>query len=436
MLPGRVSSLEHVTLHIHEVDDTISLFPREYEEENMNPFQSKLKAQAVSSMSPGGQRARSSGRRFLGISVTLALLLIAGGAFALQKLVITHAASAEKSYHHDGAMTTINGLNTIAQIGSTANILDAQGNQVAVDPNPYKIAIAPANLSNGVKAGDILVSNIGNNDHGVTLVKFAGQSGQAAQGHLFNTMTDGVLGPAGLAFDGGKLFVANSTGSNVLVFNTNGTLFTTIQDPLFNGPWGISTGSKTFGSHKGIYSFFTANKFDAKILRVDVIPQDSGSPKFQVTQIGQFDMNGTLTKIDLHWMPVLKTGGHTLTDVLLAIDPANNRIAAFAHSSTLQGTGKGTTVFQGAPLNMPGGLSINPFNGDLLVVNLMNNNLVELNPTSGQAVGVKQIDPVVVDNQGNGSALFGVVGVRDQQGNLRVFFTDDNTNTLDVLSAS
>jgi hypothetical protein len=98
--------------------------------------------------------------------------------------------------------------------------------------------------------------------------------------------------------------------------------------------------------------------------------------------------------------------------------------------------GNGMTIFQGKPLNMPGGLAINPFNDDLLVVNLMDNNLVELNPTSGQSVGVKQIDPVMVDNQGNGSALFGVVGVKDLQGNLRVFFTDDNSNTLNMLSAS
>ncbi|MBV9230413.1 MAG: hypothetical protein JOZ18_13975, partial [Chloroflexi bacterium] len=258
---------------------------------------------------------------------------------------------------------------------------------------------------------------------------------QPGTGRVFNKMTDGVLGPAGLAFDGGKLLVANSTGSNVLVFNANGTLSTTITDPLFNGPWGITTGSQMHSGRHSLSSFFTANKFDAKILRVDVMSQGSGSPTFHVTQIGQFDMNGTLTKIDLHWLPSLKIGSHTWRDVLLAIDPANNRVAAFANSSSIQGMGKGVTVFQGTPLNMPGGLGINPFNGDLLVVNLMDNNLVELNPTSGKVVGTKQIDPAVVDNQGNGSALFGVVGIRDQQGNLRVFFTDDNSNTLNVLSA-
>ncbi|MBA2677908.1 MAG: hypothetical protein H0U76_05875, partial [Ktedonobacteraceae bacterium] len=186
--------------------------------------------------------------------------------------------------------------------------------------------------------------------------------------------------------------------------------------------------------HTGIFSFFTTNKVDARILRVDVIVPAHGAAQFRVTQIGQFTKNAAPTKIDLHWLPKLKVAGHTWRDVLLAIDPANNRIAAFAHSSFMHGTGKGLTIFQGKPLNQPGGLGINPLNGDLLLVNQMDNNLVEVNPTSGKVVGVRQIDPAKVDNQGNGSALFGVVGVNDQRGNLRVFFTDDNTNTLDALS--
>ncbi len=98
-------------------------------------------------------------------------------------------------------------------------------------------------------------------------------------------------------------------------------------------------------------------------------------------------------------------------------------------------TYRGITVFQGRPLNAPGGLAINPLNGDLLVVNLNDNNLVELNLTSGKAIGVRQLDNVPVDAlSGNGSALFGVAATRDGRGNLLVYFTDDNTNTLDTLS--
>ncbi|MFL5693742.1 MAG: hypothetical protein ACJ795_18255, partial [Ktedonobacteraceae bacterium] len=78
---------------------------------------------------------------------------------------------------------------------------------------------------------------------------------------------------------------------------------------------------------------------------------------------------------------------------------------------------------------------INPLNGDLLVVNGNDNNLVELNLSTSKVIGVRQLDNVPVDPQtGNGSALFGVAATKDARGNLEVFFTDDNTNTLDVLS--
>ena len=74
-------------------------------------------------------------------------------------------------------------------------------------------------------------------------------------------------------------------------------------------------------------------------------------------------------------------------------------------------------------------------NGDLLVVNANDNNLVELNLSQGKAIGILLLDNVPVDAQsGNGSALVGVAAEVDAGGNLEVFFTDDNMNTLNRLS--
>lgn len=373
----------------------------------------------------------------IGAGVLLALLLVAGVVVTTQALKASHAAPRDYNYnsgYNRGGNTTINGLKKIAMVGSTANIWDKNGRKITVDPNPYGIAIAP-NDDHNLKKGDLLVTNIGNMDKGSTIVKFSGQRGP---GRLFNTMSgNGTLGPADLVFNHqtGSLWVANATGNFIQVYRPNGTVMMTIKDPLFNGPWGIAT--------NGNMTFFASNKLDAKILRIDVTQRD-GATKFKVTQIGQFDKNADATKIGLTWLPELKAGGRTWKDVLLAIDPANSRIAAFADSSKRtwndswnrsNGMGKGLTIFKGKPLNMPGGFAINPLNGDLLVVNLGDNNLVELNMTRQTVVGVKQIDPQMVDNQGNGSALFGVAAIKDDQGNLRVFFTDDNTNSLNVLSA-
>ena len=53
---------------------------------------------------------------------------------------------------------------------------------------------------------------------------------------------------------------------------------------------------------------------------------------------------------------------------------------------------------------------------------------------TAKVVGIKTVDPLIVDGQGNNSALFGVLAIKDNNGNLKVFYTDDNTNTLNSLS--
>src|SRR5437660_9419318 len=116
-------------------------------EEKMIPLQSKPKIPSVSSQLNTRRRKRFSGGMFIGAGVTLAVMLLAVGFFAVQKFGLSHAASVSTHSHHIGSgITTINGLQTISQIGSTTDILDANGNPITANPDPYKIAIAPANL--------------------------------------------------------------------------------------------------------------------------------------------------------------------------------------------------------------------------------------------------------------------------------------------------
>lgn len=332
-------------------------------------------------------------------------------------------------------ITTIAGLTNIQQIGSTQNIKDANGNALVANPNPYKVIVVPATVGK-LTRGTVLVSNIGEDGTtGTTVVRFRPFPSTGVQ---FNANAAALQGPADLAFNRGRILVANSKGGNsVQVLNPNGSLFMSITDPMFNNPWGVASG---FSRHFApLSTFFVANKSDAKVLRVDVREASAGAaPAFKVTQIAQLSvMDGGETKIDMRWVPFLKVGDHVLFDVLVVQDPAQNRIAAIADASRLNtSTGTGTTVFQGAPLNVPGGIAINPFNNDVLVVNLNDNNLVEINPANTNVIGVKAIDPLVEDAMGNNAALFGVTATVDKKGNLLVFFTDDNTNTLNALSAA
>jgi hypothetical protein len=335
----------------------------------------------------------------------------------------------------DVRITTIVGLNNIQEIGSTQNINDVNGNAIVANPNPYKVVVVPENLRK-LARGTVLVSNIGNDGTtGTTIVKFDPFPSTGVQ---FNAVTSGLQGPAELSFERGRLLVADSKGGNsVQVLNPDGSLFTSISDPMFNNPWGVTSGFPHFFAP--ISTFFVGNKSDAKVLRVDVREGSFGAaPTFEVTQIAQLTaMDGGETKIDMRWVPFLKVGEHVLFDVLVAQDPTLNRIAAISNASRLNASaGMGTTIFQGTPLNVPGGIAINPFNNDILVVNLNDNNLVEINPANASVVGVKTIDPLVVDAMGDNAALFGVTATVDKKGDLLVFYTDDNTNTLNALSAA
>jgi DNA-binding beta-propeller fold protein YncE len=339
-------------------------------------------------------------------------------------------------------ITTIQGLKRIVEIGSTAFILDAHNHTIAADPNPYDVAIAPANTSkmpNGLKAGDLVVTNFGANQTGTTLVRFSAQGGP---GHLFNTMANsGTKGAADEAFNSstGTLWVANMGANNIQVFAPNGQLLLTVKSTLFNHPWGQAFNRGLHNPKDGaIGAFFSTNAADATIDRIELIP-NTGSTHFLVTQIGRLTKMGKQTFEAVKWVPSLQVQGKKYTDVLLALDPANNRVAAYPNASTskMSTTSAGITVFQGKPLNTPGGLAINPINGDLLIVNGGDNNLIELNPSQGKVVGTRTLDNVPVDQKtGTGSALFGVTASTDAKGNLQVFFTDDNTNTLNVLQAA
>jgi hypothetical protein len=333
-------------------------------------------------------------------------------------------------------ITTIVGLTNIQQIGSTQNIVDVNGNAVTANPNPYKVVVVPENLGKNLTRGTVLVSNIGNDGTtGTTVVKF---NPFPSTGVQFNAAAAALQGPADLSFNRDRLLVANSKGGNsVQVLRADGSLVTSITDPLFNNPWGVTTGFPHFFAP--LSTFFVGNKSDAKVLRVDVEEgADGAAPTFKVTQIAQLTMmDGGETKIDMRWIPFLKVGQDLLFDVLVVQDPANNRIAAIPNASRLNtSTGTGTTIFQGTPLNVPGGIAINPFNNDVLVVNLNDNNLVEINAAKASVVGVKAVDPLVVDGQGNNAALFGVTATVDKKGNLLIFYTDDNTNSLNALSAA
>jgi hypothetical protein len=164
------------------------------------------------------------------------------------------------------------------------------------------------------------------------------------------------------------------------------------------------------------------NVADATIDRIEILPGRS-TPTLRASQIGQLMRSGPETKIAVTWVPSLRLRGTRYSDVLLALDGAANRIAVYPNSSTCHSVtrskDRGIIAFQGHPLNAPIGFAFNPLNGDLLVVNQNDNNLVEVNLTLRRVVGLRLLDNVPVDPQtGNGSTLIGVAASTDAKGNL------------------
>src|SRR5436309_7466795 len=319
-------------------------------------------------------------KRHSGIAIS-GIVLLTLALFATN--LVSHASRVVQA---SGAVTTINGLHRISIVGTTQFILDAKGQTISVDANPYGVAIAPSGTAPGtLKPGDIVVTNFGANDTGTTLVRFPKQAGP---GHLFNTVgNSGTKGPVAEAFGPtGNDWVANYSGNNVQILDTNGNVSVTITNALFNKPWGQAFNGGTPNPKDGsVAAFFSTNAVDGTLDRIDIIPNGPYTT-FKVYQIGQLGWGSSpataiIAPQGMAWVPTWYWNGNTYKDVLFVTDPLNNRIAAYVNSSTINTTSKrstfkGITVFQGKPLNTPAGLAVNPSNGDLLLVNQLDNNIV------------------------------------------------------------
>lgn len=262
-------------------------------------------------------------KRRRGAALISLLLSCAVVATALSLVLLNHTNSyARAGGRHAPGISTINGLTRIAVVGSTEFVVDAHGATQAVDANPYGVAIAPAASTTAapgsLRSGDLVVTNIGANDTGTTLIRFSGKRGP---GRIFNSTPTGTSGPADQAFNtlSGTDWVANVSANDIQVFRPNGTVLTTIKNPLFKKPWGQAFNGGLHNTLDGaISSFFTSNVGDATIDRIDIIPTKGGTT-FRVFQIGQLASAGKETKIGMVWLPSLEVNGKKFSDVLLAV---------------------------------------------------------------------------------------------------------------------
>jgi hypothetical protein len=129
-------------------------------------------------------------------------------------------------------------------------------------------------------------------------------------------------------------------------------------------------------------------------------------------------------------------------DTLFVVDSNENRVVAFAGYSTLAAgaivveadgsfggpsAASASVLFAGTPLNGPISAA-QLFNGDLVVGNTGDNLLVEISP-AGKVVATQNLDKGAV------GALFGIVATGTGASDTKIYFNDDNDNTVKLLAA-
>jgi hypothetical protein len=354
--------------------------------------------------------------------------------------------------------TTIAELHTVQVLGSTVDTLNG-------DNNPYGVVIVPATVSPSAveKAGDVLVTNFndaaGVQGAGTSIERFHRNSDGSYSVSHFATVGAGPVAEA--IITSGNDWVANVSANNVQILSPNGgSPAVTITSPLFAAPWGQAFNGGTHNPADGsIAAFFSTNLCSGTVDRIDIVPV-AGHPTFHVSQIGSgfaFGSVGTqenghvvipacgsatsnvasfLSPQGMAWARSATFGGQTWSDVLYVVDPVGGRVVAYPNASTIASDmGTGVTVFQAGALKTPVGLALNPINGDLLVLIQGSNKLVEIDPATAAVVAERVLDHAAVNPRtGANSALFGLAAAQDGNGNLIVYYVDDNAFTLNALT--
>lgn len=360
--------------------------------------------------------------------------LRAAAAGALVALLATGCNGGGSSAPHFGTGTAFVGilstLHTQTTIGSTVDPGPGAG---AGDQNPYGLAFAPVSAGK-LTAGDLVVCNFNDaanvQGNGTTIVVLHPTPGAAP---TRVAQSPSLKGCDALTLDGNDaIYTADFVADDAPIFAPNGTPASANANAAWSGPFGaiFSSTAGPFGSA----SVFESNATSGTVTRMNV----QGGAVTSVTTIATGFTPNT-------GVPGGIAGPSGLTydpnsDQLYVVDGGANRLVAFSHASSIPANGivVGTTGFTGpsaanarivstsSAINAPVSAALLA-NGDVVVGNTGDNNLLEFTP-SGFFVGSRNVD------SGNAGAIFGIVATGTTPANQKIYFNDDNTNTVVLLS--
>lgn len=220
------------------------------------------------------------------------------------------------------------------------------------------------------------------------------------------------------------------------IVSPSGALLTSLPGGPWHGPFG-----QTFAPHSGpfgVAAFYESNAGDGSIVRIDILA--GGGFRFDVIASG-FAVNGGAPGSILGPSGLQYDGKD---DRLYIVDGADNTLVAFRDVSTIPPGGitvhgssfsgpfarRARQVFSGPPLNGPISSALLP-DGHLVLGNTLDPNgqnlMVEIS-AGGRVLAVKNVDT------GLGAALFGMVAGGRNSNDLKLYFNDDNDNTVKALT--
>jgi hypothetical protein len=306
------------------------------------------------------------------------------------------------------------------------------------DLNPYGLDVAKVSAGL-ISKGDLVVCNFNDSanvqGNGTTIIALHPQQGSSpthiAQDASLKGCDALALAPNDNPWN--AAFVANDNP----IFTPEGNLVTTLANGPWHGPFG-----ETFSPTKGPFgnaAFYVSNAAtggDGSIVRVNITEHGF---TFDVIATG-FAINGGAPG------SILGPSGlqfDAKRDRLFIVDGADNSLTVFNFVSLIPTHGivvKGAEfsgvahslarrVFAGAPLNGPISSALLA-DGHLVLGNTLDPNgtnlMVEITPR-GKVLATKNVDT------GAGGALFGMVATGTSSSDTKIYFNDDNTNTLDAL---
>jgi hypothetical protein len=219
----------------------------------------------------------------------------------------------------------------------------------------------------------------------------------------------------------------------LIVLNASGKVQGTISGPEISDPWG----NMAVIDHGDTASLFVSNagfgigpvggpvQSKATVLRIDLAIAAGKPPEVTKKTV---IADGFGAQADASVFLIGPTGlSLGKNGTLYVSDAIGNRVVAIADAATrIDSAGTGREVTKGGFLQRPLAMDM-AANGNLLVVNGLDGNVVEIDPFSGKQIGVRLIDGDEAQTPPGSGDLFGIVMRPDGKG---FYYVEDDVNTL------